>query len=227
MIFWYTDNDISQIVANAFHHAGYQIDHINNFTPQPSIFYGIHRGCGHAMHTCKHTFYDYYYVDNGYFDAEYIDKSGKKNTLDGTYRIVKNGMHERYERRGYALSEAPKSCLLIPPSPYSAYFHNTTPEEFIQRIARTYPDLNYTVRTKGSDIDLVADILKRDCVIAFNSMAVIKAVELGKPVMDTHGIFQGTMERHNIEDLKGYYLPKQYTLQDIAGNKWKPESTFS
>lgn len=223
MIFWYTDNIISRTVAVAFQHAGYEVDHIDNFTPQPSIFYGIHRGCGHAMHTCKHTGHDYYYVDNGYFDAEYVDRSGIKETEKGTYRIVKNGMHEVYNGKGYEIlpNKSYNKILLIPPSPYSAYFHNTTPEDFIKGIADKFPTKEFTVRTKASDVDIEADIFSHDIIIAFNSMAVIKAVEMGKPVMDTHGIFRKDVLRYDINDLRNFYMPKQFTLQDIAEGKWK------
>jgi len=222
MIFWYTDNIISRTVATAFANAGYEVDHIDNFTPQPSIFYGIHRGCGHAMHTCKHTGHDYYYVDNGYFDAEYVDRSGIKETAKGKYRIVKNAMHEKFAGKGYELLPNRKygKILLIPPSPYSAYFHNTTPEDFIQAIAQKFPDKEFTVRTKAAEVDIESDILAHDIVITFNSMAVIKAVQMGVPVMDTNGIFQRDVLRYDIGDLRVFYEPKQFTLQQIAGGEW-------
>lgn len=222
MKFWYTDNIISRTVAGAFRESGVEVDHIDNFTPQPSIFYGIHRGCGNAIHVCKHTGHDYYYVDNGYFDAEYVDRSGKKD-LDGTYRVVKNGMHERYVGPSFPLlpSTIIEKALIIPPSPYSAYFHNTTPEDFLSQIGQWFPDLEFTVRTKASDTDIESDIMKHHVVMAFNSMAVIKAVELGKPVLDTKGVFQTGVSRYKIEDIKGFYLPKQFTLNEIAGGRWQ------
>jgi len=198
-----------------------EVDHIDNFTPQPSIFYGIHRGCGNAMHSCKHTGHDYYYLDNGYFDAEYVDRSGKKD-LSGTYRIVKNGMHEKYKGPSFPLvpNTIMEKALLIPPSPYSAYFHNTTPEDFIQTIGYWFPDLEFTVRTKASDVDIESDIMKHHVVMAFNSMAVIKAVELGKPVLDTKGVFQHGVARYKIQDIHDFYKNKQFTLNQIAGGEW-------
>lgn len=222
MKFWHTDNIISKIVAAAFRESGMEVDHIDNFTPQPSIFYGIHRGCGNAMHVCKHTGHDYYYLDNGYFDAEYVDRSGKKD-LSGTYRIVKNGMHEKYQGKSYPFSphNQPRKVLLIPPSPYSAYFHNTTPEDFLEHIGKWFPDLEFTVRSKGSDIDITDAILKHDTVMTFNSMAVIKAVELGRNVLDTNGIFQAGVLRYKIDNLREFYKDKQLTINQIGDGEWK------
>lgn len=219
MKFWYTDNIISRTVAGAFRESGVEVDHVDNFTPQPSIFYGIHRGCGNAMHLCTYTNNDYYYLDNGYFDAEYVDRSGKKD-LGGTYRLVKNGMHERYEGPSYEVLPGIRTALLIPPSHYSAYFHNTTPEDFVQQIGETFPKMEFTVRTKSSDIDIESEILRHDCIMSFNSMAVIKAVALGKPVLDTHGVFQAGLKKYRIEQVKEFYHDKQFTLEDIAGGKW-------
>lgn len=222
MIFWYTDNIISRTVAGAFREANYEVRHIDDFIPGPSIFYGIHRGSGHAMRLCEYTGHDYWYLDNGYFEAEYVDKSGAKD-LGGTYRIVKNGMHERYEGNSIPLmpNHIIQTALLIPPSPYSAYFHHTTPEEWSQSIVNAHPKIKFTVRNKGADIDIEGDILRHNCVMAFNSMAVIKAVELGKPVMDTHGVFQNKLLKYKLDDVRSFYSGKQLTLTEIAEGKWQ------
>jgi len=217
MIFWYTDNNISKTIATAFRDKGMKTAHIDSFTPQPSIFYGIHRGCGNAMHVCKHTGYDYYYIDNGYTDAEYVNKDGLKNTREGTYRFVKNDMIEKYEGSGLPVVDPIKTCLIIPPSPYTAYFYNTTPEDFILAIANKYPDFKYTIRKKSSETDLESDILAHDCVIAFNSMAIVKAIELGKPVLDVKGITRAKeLLIYNYEDVIGFYKDKQFKLANLG-----------
>jgi hypothetical protein len=219
MIFWYTDNNISKTIAVAFRDKGIKTSHINYFTPQPSIFYGILRGCGNAMNVCKYTGNDYYYIDNGYTEAEYVNKDWLKNTRDGTYRFVKNDMIDKYE--GSVKPTQPtnpiKSCLLIPPSPYTAYFYNTTPEDFILEIANKYPDFKYTIRKKSADTDLESEILNHDCVIAFNSMSIMKAIELGKPVMDCKGVTrQKELLLYNYEDVINFYKDKQFKLNDLA-----------
>lgn len=218
MIFWYTDNDISKVISEAFQLKGIKTDHINNFKPQTSIFYGILRGCGNAMNVCKYTGHDYYYIDNGYTEAEYVNKEWKKNTREGTYRFVKNDMIEKYEGLVKPeLPNMPKTCLLIPPSPYTAYFYNTTPEDFILSIARKYPYMKYKTRGKRDDIDLDTDILNHDCVIAFNSMAIMKAIELGKPVMDVKGITRAEkLLIYDYDDVIKFYSDKQFKLNDLG-----------
>jgi hypothetical protein len=174
------------------------------------------------MHVCKHTGHDYYYIDNGYTDAEYIDRSGLKNTREGTYRIVKNDMLEKYGGEGIPLmpNHIIQSCLLIPPSKYTAYFYNTTPEDFMLDIANRYPKLDYTIRKKTADVDIESDILKHDCVIAFNSMAIMKAIEMGKPVMDIKGITRGKeILRYKYADVLEYFKDKQFRLEEL-GAKW-------
>jgi hypothetical protein len=126
-------------------------------------------------------------------------------------------MIEKYEGYGLPVSEPIKTCLLIAPSPYTAYFYNTTPEDFILAVANKYTDFKYTIRKKSSDTDLESDILAHDCVIAFNSMAIMKAIELKKPVMDIKGITrQKELLIFNYEDVINFYKDKQFKLSDLG-----------
>ena len=80
MIGWYTDNPLSKTVMDAI--PDIERRHISDFDktdPGPSIFYGILRGCSRAMHILSHLGIDYWYIDNGYFDAQYVDRSMQKS----------------------------------------------------------------------------------------------------------------------------------------------------
>ena len=90
MIGWTTTNTLSQTVLKSL---DIELRHISEFTPQPSVFYGFLRGAGSAMKILKHLGIDYWYIDNGYFDAQYVNENFVK-IMDGKYRIVKNGTHD-------------------------------------------------------------------------------------------------------------------------------------
>ena len=63
----------------AFNAGGINVKHISEFTPEePAIFYGILRGSGTAMRIMQYLGEDFWYVDNGYFDALYMDKNKQK-----------------------------------------------------------------------------------------------------------------------------------------------------
>lgn len=212
MLAWHTDNSLSRTVLGSI--SGAEVRHISEFHPHncPHIFYGILRGCSRAMHLLKDKGIDYYYIDNGYFDALYVDKKMVKD-MGGKFRVVKNGMHEVYPYEG-KLAES-KNILVIPPSTYSANFYDTTPEDWIKnKLGR--------IRTKTCKGSLDEDLAWCDGVMSFNSMAVMKAVEMGKAVYDTHGVFRNNGFRsYDINDLRAYYEPKQFTLEELKEGKWK------
>src|SRR3990167_2505494 len=130
---WYTDNQVSRTIMKSINDSGIKTKHISKFpTDQfpPSIFYGILRGPGALMHEMRRVGREFWYIDNGYFDAEYVDKAGHKY-MTGNYRVVFNDMIETYP--GPTVTAPPKRgdiFLVIPPSPYSANFYDTTPEDW-------------------------------------------------------------------------------------------------
>ena len=238
MIFWYTDNEISQRFAEAFRANGIETDHVSEFhrlycksnemEGSQHIFYGIHRGCGSAMRICHGGWAaDYYYIDNGYFDARYVDAKMVKD-LGGTYRVVKNDMIQAYEGLPSKEPLLTVTFCVLPPSPYSAYFYDTTPEDWINEQYTTLSRLGHKMflRSKDSDKSLDEDLNNCDAVLAFNSMAVMRAVELGKAVYTTHGVFRNShlltshLPFYDIEDVRSFYADKQFTLDDIGEGKW-------
>ena len=223
MIFYYTDNSVSQAVAKAFVSAGHEARHIRDFVPAPSIFYGIMRGAGNAMHRLNALGIDYWYVDNGYFDAEYINDQ-KEKLMTGTYRIVKNDTHHKYEREVYYTERQKHRTMVIPPSEVSAYFHGTTPQDWVEHVTKNMD--NFFVRDKSVRRELEDDLEQCDAVLAFNSMAVIQALKAGKIVEDTHGVFRNHAEdfqsMYRIGDVIDYFKDKQFTLQQIADGAWTP-----
>ena len=230
MIFWHTDNSISQrfkyVMADMC-----DVVHIRNFNlirpDNVNVFYGIHRGCGNAMKICEHLDIDYYYIDNGYFDARYVDSKMLKD-LGGTYRVVKNDMIQPYEGPSSSEPLLPATFCVLPPSPYTAFFYDTTPEDWINEQYLTLTPLGHKMflRSKDSDKPLDEDLNQCDAVLAFNSMAVMRAVELGKPVYTTHGAFRNShfltseFPIYDIEDVRNFYADKQFTLDDIGQGKW-------
>ena len=231
MIFWYTDNSISQSFAEVFGEileAG--TNHVRYFEGDifdTQIFYGIHRGCGNAMRVCQYLNIDYYYIDNGYFDARYVDVNMNKD-LGGTYRVVKNDMIQPYEGLSKNEPLLPLTFCVLPPSPYAAYFYDTTPEDWISDQYDILSRLGHTMFLRGKDSEkpLDEDLEQCDAVLAFNSMAVMRAIELGKAVYTSHGIVRNShllteaLPYYDIKDVRAFYADKQYTLDEIGQGKW-------
>lgn len=232
MIFYYTDNMVSQRVGGAFEKAGVDSLHIREFnlSTETPIFYGILRGTGAAIRTLQMLNLDFYYLDNGYFDAVYMD-SKKVKEMNGMYRVVKNGLIETYTGKPVEeFSRQPMNVLLMPPSPYAANMHDTTPEdwcnEWITR-SRAMGD-HVVVRKKDhkNTTPFTEEIQAFDAVVSMNSMSSMEAVKLGKAVYDTHGIFRNAdhfesrIPYYEYNALEDFYRTKQFTLEEIGEGQW-------
>lgn len=233
-ICWYTDNTLSQTVMAPLKAAGYEVRHIRSFdqTPlQSGVFYGLLRGCSRAMHILKHAGHKFWYVDNGYTGATYIDEN-KVKKMTGTFRVVKNDL--LYVYKGDEIRIKPttgrKNALILPPSPYTAMHHDTTYEDWLHHWAGVISKHGFKikVRDKGSkNGTLEDDLIGMDMVLAFNSMSVVRAIEMGVPSYDTHGLFRDAADleaevftpqlKYTIDMLKDFYNDKQWTLDRIAG----------
>jgi hypothetical protein len=231
MIGYYTDNNVSKSVMASFLASGIDIKHISEFKKyrgEPAIFYGMLRGSGIAMKWCELEGVDYYYVDNGYFDAEYIDDRGYKD-MGGYFRIVKNGMIEPYTGEAMiSIPHKPLKILLMKPSHYSAFMHDTTPEDWARDCTNliSQPEHEIFMREK-SDKNLMEQLEYVDAVLAFNSMAVMPAISKGKAVYTTHGIirnmnaFGSEIQYFDYEKVSDYYKTKQFTLEQISKGEWQ------
>jgi len=232
MIGWYTDNDLSKRVMESI--PGIELRHIrdiytndSSISNGPNVFYGILRGCGNAMYISNCYGKNYYYIDNGYFDALYVDKNMHKN-MDGKFRVVKNGMHEVYPGKEEHTVTGCKRILVIPPSSYSANFYDTTPEDWTASIVNDLQSrgCEIKIRHKSSVSPLKESIDWCDATIVFNSMSVMTAIEAEKPVMDTHGILKNygkypfdLMPVYDLQKLRDFYEPKQFTLEEFKQGK--------
>lgn len=220
MIGWYTDNELSYRVLSSI--PDIELKHIRHFdhtVKQPSIFYGILRGCARAMHILKDRGIDYHYIDNGYFDAQYVDADMRKD-MNGCFRVVKNGMHEQYSHVMTPNAKLIASALVLPPSTNSATFYDTHPvdwtREAVEYLRDTYQGIKIKIREKENMTPLESDLASVDGVFSFNSMAVVKAVEMGKAVTDTHGLFCSPyLWNVNHIDLVSFYANKQFKLGSI------------
>lgn len=222
-IAYYTDNPLS---ITALKPLGLEMKHIKDFTPQPSVFYGFLRGAGSAMKLLKHLGIDYWYVDNGYFDAQYVNENFVKR-MDGKYRIVKNDTHDVFPGRPLEIKKDIQSVLILPPSQYSAHQHDTTAEDWVESIREHIPmSVMTAIRYKGDSTPLDAQINRYDAVVAFNSMAVLRACVLGKPAYDTHGCFRNfhlflKPILYDLNELHDYYDKRQWTLNELKeGVTW-------
>jgi hypothetical protein len=233
-VFYYTDNTVSQGVRLAFESAGTLTRHISEFSGfahhEVSIFYGILRGCGVAMRICQELGIPYCYMDNGYFDAVYMDAMKRKDMV-GTYRIVKNATLDQYiEQPNKIVERDPKHkmrVLLLPPSPYSAFMHDTTPEDWLHEWHHKLLGRDVgVIRKKDDKTPLYEQLQGFDAVVAFNSMAVMEAIRLGKAVYTTHGIirnadkFDTELQYFDYDAMRAYYEPKQLTLEQISKGAW-------
>lgn len=238
MIFYITDNEVSQIVGKAFEKGGAEIEHVNKFWIDNSshamegpipIFYGILRGVGAALRTCQFLHHPYVYVDNGYFDAVYRDSTGHKE-MTGNYRIVKNDLIEKYTGKPRKIEpRRPLKILALPPTPYSANMQDTTPEDWfldLKKLRAVTKD-HVDVRLKDEKKPLAEQLQSYDGVLAFNSMSVMEATKHGKAVWDFHGCFRNAdrftseIPYYNYDELRAFYSTKQFTLEEVAEGNWQ------
>lgn len=173
---------------------------------------------------------DYLYVDNGYFDAVYMDEKKKKD-MHGEYRVVRNRLIEPYT--GEPVTEfdrAPMNVLLLPPSPYAANMHDTTPEDWTNEwIIKARANGDYVEARKKdhkNPVSFTEEVQNFDAVVTMNSMSVIEATKLGKAVYDTHGVFRNAgqfdtkIPYYEYKSLEDFYSTKQFTLDEIEEGQW-------
>lgn len=228
---YYTNNEISHTVLKSL--PDIELKHIYYFgddVPIPSVFYGILRGAGPAMRIMEYLKINYWYIDNGYFDAEYVNGAMQKH-MDGKFRVVKNDMIDVYTGpvRNIEAGALPRRALLLPPSQYTAHHYNTTPEDWEEYVKQFLSGWEIVKRYKGSALTLDEQLSGIGLVVSFHSMACMAAIKRGIPAYDTHGIFrniealkdQKPVIRAHYEDLQEFYEPKQYTLEEIGKIKWQ------
>jgi hypothetical protein len=221
MIGWYTDNALSLQVLSAI--PDIELMHIKDFAPMQDVhvFYGIHRGASRAIHLLKYFGIDYYYIDNGYFDALYVNRSGFKG-MGGKFRVVKNDMIEPCGFEGSYNFDV-KRTIIIPPTEYTAMHNLTTPEDWGRLVGQPLVDhgVEIRVRKKDTEIPLEDELAWCDSVISFNSMVIMRAIEAGKVVCDTHGVLRNDyFSTYNIEDMKAYYEKRQFTIAQLREGEW-------
>jgi hypothetical protein len=224
MIFYYTDNIVSKGVAEYFKAAGFPIKHVNEYNElYTPILYGILRGAAAIINHRILSKKDFWYVDNGYFDAQYIDQERQKQ-LTGTYRIVKNQLLHTYDGEPKDIDPPKnKKILIIPPTPYSAMMHDTTVEDWLEQHAYKILSTNeYVLRDKENKTPLQVHMDWCDTVLCFNSMIAMDAIKAGKAVETTHGILSPPWYGYyDYEDVKGFFLNKQTTLDKLGEFQWK------
>ena len=222
---YYTGNSVSNSVMRSLSKGGVKVAHINNFQfnkNTPAVFYGILRGTGAAMKYLQMSGKDFHYLDNGYFNAVYMDENKLKD-MSGKYRVVRGDMIESMDIEPAETSTGTMNVLLIPPSTYTAFMYDTTPEdwnyEWGNKLSALGHSISFRKKDEGSFDDAVKDF---DAVFAFNSISAIRAVELGKAVYTTHGIIRNAHLIENIApyydiyEIKEFYKNKQFTLEEIA-----------
>lgn len=223
---YYTDNQVSKTVLKAFSRGGVQVAHINDFQfnkSRDSLFYGILRGTGPAMRHLRFAGRGYHYVDNGYFDAVYMDAK-KVKEMGGKYRIVRDDMIEPIVIDPVKVTTGQMRIRIYPPSAYTAFMYDTTPEDWGQQWVRALTslghDCDFTDKTPGWSFDEA--IKDFDALFTFNSTTVMRAIELGKAVFTTHGIIRNAdkvasgAHYYDLSAMKTFYEPKQFTLEEIA-----------
>lgn len=232
MIAWFSDNELSQIVMAKFKQAGFECRHIKLFDQsplQPGVFYGILRGSSRAMHILHHANTPYFYIDNGYMGAQYVNSDFQKQ-MTGTFRVVKSDTHHVYRGDEIRIKPVTKrgEVLVLPPTPYTAMHHSITVEDWTQQWGSLLMAHGFKVRMrqKSTKVPLDEDLMGTDMVLSCNSMAGIRAIELGIPAYDTHGLFRDADDitkhvfvpelKYSFDMLKDFYNTKQYQLDRIV-----------
>lgn len=226
MIGYYTDNSVSRSVMKALSRGGLKVTHINNFQfnkNTPAVFYGILRGTGAAMRHLQYLGKDFHYIDNGYFDAVYMDEFKNKD-MSGKYRVVRGDMIEPMDIQPIKTELAPLRVLVMPPSAYTAFMYDTTPEDWVIHNTRLISDCGHMWKLRDKEErEPLSEVLEDfDAVFAFNSIGVIQAIDMGKAVYTTHGIIRNAnmisdcAPYYSIHDIKDFYSKKQFTLEELA-----------
>ena len=181
------------------------------------------------MHILRHANFPYYYVDNGYFDAQYVNSRFQKS-MTGMFRVVKNDTHHLY--KGDELRIKPltskKEALVLPPTAYTAMHHSITVEDWTQYWVSLLMSHGFrvTIREKSTKAPLDVDLMNIGVVLSCNSMAAIRAIELGIPAYDTHGLFRDADDitkhvfipelKYTLDMLHAFYDNKQWSLDKIV-----------
>jgi hypothetical protein len=223
MIGYFTDNNVSQTVMKSFSRIGIKVKHIRQFDPtQQAIFYGILRGTGPAMRLMQYLKKDFWYVDNGYYEAVYMNEN-KQKEMTGKYRIVKNATIEPCDLQPVRTTNKKLRIMLMPPSPYTAFMHDTTPEDWSKEMTLKCDRAGHISlqREKGEIIPIKQALREFDAVLAFNSLGVVEAMKEGKAVYTTHGIIRNidllgkTVPYYDFDETVNFYKGRQHTLQEI------------
>jgi hypothetical protein len=232
LVFIHTDNEISKAISHIFMDAGFKSCHVKDYSfldlSSTPVYYGILRGCGLQSYLCSSLNKDFWYMDNGYFDAVYMDQN-KHKQITGTYRIVKNKLIDVYGGAQISQDELrPRRILYLPPTSYTAFMHNTTPGDWLQEwVRKKQSDDQVFIKDKDDSASLEEKLEWCNTIFAFNSMVAMRGIEMGKSVYTTNGIldnshlFNQAMPYYDYECVKSFFSEKQTTLDKLGEFQWK------
>ena len=166
-------------------------------TDGPLVIRGVGKASRLAVKHCWETGRDFYAIDTGYF-------GNSKSKSKGWHRVTKNHLQnygpiiERPTDRllgwKYKKFRPGKRILICPPSEkVMIFFDQPSPEEWTKQVVtqlRQYTDRPIDVRLKPNRTerisgDSIEEALDKDvhCLITYNSIAALEALNFGKPAI--------------------------------------------
>jgi len=221
------------------------------------FFLGILRGSGSMYKRCKKLNYNFYYADHAYFFNDSFPKTScyritKNNHVNTKIFECKSDRYEKFSSSKIQKwhSNDGNNILILPPDYYMCKFtNNFSWLENTINIIKKHTDRNIVIRErpvpesfyeklpikpkKFKDIEyskqnLLDDLKQARCLVTFNSVVSIEALNLGIPVF-TNSFYCPAfhLSRNNFEKIEDPYLPdnreelffslaySQYTLDEI------------
>jgi len=167
-------------------------------TSIPLIIRGLGGGSRKAIKHCWETGREFYAIDTGYFGNE-----GSKAKI--WHRVTKNDLQNKQkliERPGDRLlnwkykkfKNDGRKILLVPPSEkVMMLFGQASPEEWVKNVSaelkkytdrpieiRLKPDRRHRITNQSLEAAMAQDV---HCVITYNSIAALEALNFGKPAI--------------------------------------------
>jgi len=167
-------------------------------TSTPLIIRGLGGGSRKAIKHCWETGREFYAIDTGYFGNEgskaKIWHRVTKNELQNTQPIITqpddrllNWKYKKFKGDG-------RKILLVPPSEKVMFlWDQPSPEEWVQQVSqelrkytdrpieiRLKPDRRHRITNQSLEAAMALDVY---CIITYNSIAALEALNFGKPAI--------------------------------------------
>ena len=190
-------------------------------TDTPLVIRGVGKASRSAVKHCWSVGRDFYAIDTGYF-------GNSKSKSKGWHRVTKNNLQnygpiiERPTDRllgwKYKKFRPGKKILICPPSDkVMKFFDQPSPQEWTDKVVaelKQYTDRPIEIRLKPNRTqrilnDSIEDALDKDvhCLITYNSIAALEALNFGKPAIALGPNCATMVCNKSLAEVENLYIP--------------------